>query len=97
MARVAMVTRTIQSTKVKALCVDIMEQKPYEAEFVLSGTYKDAKSLMKALEKVANTDTTKVVHIKTSEVVEKLYGMTEQEFLERAKELPPRGAKENKE
>ncbi|MBO7697002.1 MAG: hypothetical protein J6T10_30600 [Methanobrevibacter sp.] len=97
MARVAMVTRTIQSTKVKALCVDINEQKPFENEYVLSGTYKDAKSLMKALEKVANTNTVKVVHIKASEIVEKLYGMTEQEFLERAKELPPRGTKENKE
>ena len=90
MARASMVTRTINTTKVIALCVDIETQTPYDGEFVLSGTYKDQKSLMKALEKVANDDTHKVVHVKSAEVVETLYGMPEQEFINNAKILPPR-------
>ena len=93
MARIPMVTRTVETTKVKALCLDIAEQKPYEAEFILSGTFKDDKHIMKALEAVANDDTHKVVHIKSTEIVETLYGMTEQEFIDHAKVLPPRAAK----
>ncbi len=95
MARTPMVTRTIQTTKVNALCLDIVEQKPFEREYILSGTYKDNKHLMKALETVANDDTHKVVHVKSSEIVETLYGMTEQEFISYAKVLPPRSVKED--
>lgn len=95
MARTPMVTRTIQTTKVNALCLDIVEQKPFEREYILSGTYKDNKHLMKALETVANDDTHKVVHVKSTEIVETLYGMTEQEFISYAKVLPPRSVKED--
>ena len=95
MARTPMVTRTIQTTKVNALCLDIVEQKPFEKEYILSGTYKDNKHLMKALETVANDDTHKVVHVKSTEIVETLYGMTEQEFISYAKVLPPRSVKED--
>lgn len=93
MARISQVTRTILTTKVKALCLDIVEQKPFEAEFILSGTYKDTKHLMKALEAVANTETKKVVHVKSTEIVETLYGMSEQDFISNAKILPPRAVK----
>ena len=95
MARIPMVTRTIQTTKVNALCLDIAEQKPFEKEYTLSGTYKDNKHLMKALENIANDDTHKVVHVKSTEIVETLYGMTEQEFISYAKVLPPRSVKED--
>ena len=95
MARTPMVTRTIQTTKVNALCLDIVEQKPFEKEYILSGTYKDNKHLMKALETVANDDTHKVVHVKSTEIVETLYGMTEQEFISYSKVLPPRSVKED--
>lgn len=94
MARKPMVTRTITTTKVTALCLDIAEQKPVEKDFILSGTYKDTKHLMKALESVANTDTLKAVHIITTAEVETLYGMDEQEFIANAKVLPPRATKE---
>ena len=36
------------------------------------------------------TDTVKAVHIVDSEEIETLYGMTEQEFIQYAKVLPPR-------
>lgn len=95
MARTPMVTRTIQTTKVNAICLNIVEQKPFEKEYILSGVYKDNKHLMKALENVANDDAHKVVHVKSTEIVETLYGMTEQEFISYAKVLPPRCVKEN--
>lgn len=96
MARVPRVTRTIQTTKVNALCVDVEEQKTFEGEYILSGTYKDEKHLFKALEKVANDEIHRVAHILHSEVIETLYGMSEQDFIKYAKPLPPRGVKADK-
>ena len=93
MARPAMVTRTMQTTKVTALCVNVETSETYEQDFILSGTYKDDKSLKKSLERVGNDDTHKVVHVKNTEVLETLYGMSEQDFIANAKKLPPRGQK----
>ena len=93
MARIPQVTRTIQTTKVVALCLNIESKETYEKEFILSGTYKDSKHLMKALEAVANDENNKAVHIISTSIVETLYGMTEQEFISYAKVLPPRAEK----
>ena len=95
MARTPQVTRTIQTTKVIALCLDIEAQRPYDKEVILSGTFKDEKAIMKALANLVNDDTNKVVHVKSAEVQETLYGMSEQEFISHAKVLPPRPTKEN--
>ena len=94
MARVPMVTRTITATKVTALCLNIETAEPFNKTVTLSGTFKDEKAMMKAAEKVINSDTEKAVHILYSEEIETLYGMTEQEFIEKAKVLPPRTKKE---
>ena len=93
MARVSMVTRTIIATKVNVLCLNIETAEPFNKEVTLSGTYKDEKALQKAAEKTINSDTVKAVHVVDHEETETLYGMTEQEFIERAKILPPRDAK----
>lgn len=93
MARVSMVTRTIIATKVNVLCLNIETAEPFNKEVTLSGTYKDEKALQKAVEKAINSDTVKAVHVVDHKETETLYGMTEQEFIERAKILPPRDAK----
>lgn len=97
MARVPMVTRTIVATKVNVLCLNIVAAEPFNKDVTLSGTFKDSKSLMKAVEKVVNSDTEKAVHVVATEEVETLYGMTEQKFIELAEVLPPRGKKEEQE
>lgn len=84
MARKPAVTRTIITTKVNALCLDLVKCEPFNKEFVLPRTYKDDKKLMKALEEVGNTETAKVVHVVDKEEVETLYGMSEQKFIENA-------------
>ena len=93
MARVSMVTRTINATKANVLCLDIETAEPFNKEITLSGTYKDKKALQKAAEMAINSDTVKAVHVVDYEETETLYGMTEQEFIENAKVLPPRDAK----
>lgn len=105
MARIPMVTRTITATKVNALCINIDTAEPFNKTLIISGTYKDEKSMLKAATSVLENETiegllgvndrVKVVHIVESEEIETLYGMTEQEFIQRAKVLPPRTKNEN--
>lgn len=83
MARVRMVTRTINSTLVNALCVNPTTKEVEEKELTLAGTFDDDKALAKAIAKL-NTETQVVVSIYGSKVISKLYGMTEQMFLENA-------------
>ena len=90
MARIPMVTRTIQTTTANVLCLNIKEGEPFNKEVVLPRTYKDEKSMMKVVEQLINTDDVKAVHIVRAEVNETLYGMTEQEFIAAARVLPDR-------
>ena len=92
MARAPQVTRTIQTTEVNVLCLDINKGEPFNQKVVLPRTYKDEKHMLKAVEKVMNTDTVKAVHIVDSTVKETLYGMSEQDFITFAKVLPPRNS-----
>ena len=94
MARIPMVTRTIQTTTANVLCLNIKEGEPFNKEVVLPRTYKDEKSMMKIVEKLINTDDVKAVHIVDSEVHEALYGMTEADFIANAVILPARSNKD---
>ena len=88
MARIPMVTRTIQTTTANVLCLNIKEGEPFNKEVVLPRTYKDEKTMMKIVEKRVNTDDVKAVHIVDSEVHEALYGMTEADFIAAAHPIP---------
>lgn len=90
MARVPMVTRTIIATKVCVMCMDIEAGEPCNKEITVSRTYKDDETLLKKVKPLLETESIKPVHIVHKEEIETLYGMTEQEFMEHAKVLPPR-------
>ena len=89
MARKPMVTRTIVTTKVNVLCLDINSAEPFNKVVTLPRTYKDEKKLLKKVEEVVNTDEVKAVHIVDKKEVETLYGMTEQNFITNALILDP--------
>lgn len=93
--RKAMVTRTIQTTVANCLCVNPETREVTEMSLTLSGTFKDLKSLEKAVNKVTENAPFRVVSITDTKVEETLYGMTEQKFIENADILPPRATKEN--
>jgi hypothetical protein len=97
MARVPMVTRTMITTKVNVLCMDLEKAEPFNKDLVLAGTYKDNKSLMKAVSAQVDNDKQKAVVVTFSEEVETLYGMTEDEFIKNATVLPPRTKTETEE
>ena len=89
MARKPMVTRTITTTKVEVMCLNIITAEPFNKEVILPRTYKDDKKLLKLVQEEFDTEDEKVVSIVHKEEVETLYGMSEQEFIENAKVLDP--------
>lgn len=89
MARKPMVTRTIVTTKVNVLCLDIKSAEPFNQVVTLPRTYKDEKKLLKKVEEVVNTEDVKAVHVVDKKEVETLYGMTEQDFITNATILDP--------
>ena len=85
-----MVTRTIISTKVNALCLNLLTAEPYNEEFTLAGSYKSNDVIKKILERNYNNDEHIIAHIVSAIETSTLYGMTEQEFIKNAEVLPPR-------
>lgn len=90
-----MVTRTINTTKVNVLCLDIETGEPCNKTVVVPRTYKDDEKLIKKVKEVIETENLKPVHIVDKEEIETLYGMKEQDFIEHAEVLPPRTSEEN--
>ena len=94
MAKIPMITRTIQTTEVNVLCLNIQEGEPFNKTVVLPRTYKDEAAMLKAAAAVIDSDTEKAVHIVRTEVKETLYGMKEADFISMAEVLPPRACKD---
>ena len=93
MAKIPMITRTIQTTEVNVLCLNIQEGEPFNKTVELPRTYKDDAAMLKAAAAIIDSDTEKAVHAVHSEVKETLYGMKETDFISRAEVLPFRGCK----
>lgn len=84
MARKPMVTRTITTTKVSVMCLDITQGETFTETMILPRTYADEKKLLKVVQETFNTDDKKAVHIVAKEEIETLYGMSEQDFINNA-------------
>ncbi len=95
MAKTPMITRTIQTTEVNVLCMDIKQGEPFNTTVTLPRTYKDNAAMLKAAAAVIDNEDTKAVHIVASEVKETLYGMKENDFIANADILPARAVKEH--
>lgn len=95
MARARKVTRTISSTKAVVMCVNTQTAVVENYEVTIAGVYSDDKKLMKAVTKEVETATLKPVSVVSTEVIETLYGMDEQKFIEMSEVLPPRDKKED--
>jgi hypothetical protein len=91
MARVSMVTRTIVTTEVEVLCMNIETLQVEPHTVTLLGGESDDLTMLKGVKSQIESETLKPVHITSSKEVETLYGMTEAEFISVAKVLPPRG------
>lgn len=94
MARKRMVTRTILTTKVNALCMDTVTCEACNKDVVLPRTFKDNDKVLKATKAVLDTPSFKVVDIVDVSTVETLYGMDEQKFINESVILDPETRKE---
>lgn len=92
--RKPMVTRTIISTRVTALCVDPQTAATFDHEFVLTGKITDKDKALKRISKIYNTENCAIVAIRNLKEVNELYGMDEADFIAGAKILDPATRKE---
>lgn len=89
MARKPMVTRTFETTICDVMAVDTINAIVENQIVRLTRTYKTDDEMLKACKSVAETDTRKVVKIVTAWTEEKLYGMSEADFMRFSVELDP--------
>ena len=87
MARKRMVTRTIKTTNAVVLRVNLETQETVKEMVTVSGVFKDNKNLLKQISK-KDPENIKTVSVLSTEITDKLYGMTEEKFVEMAEELP---------
>ena len=87
--RKPMVTRTIISTSVTALCVNPQTAETFEQEFTLTGKINEKDKVLKRLSKHYNTDDCTIVAIRELKETNELYGMDEADFIAGAKILDP--------
>ena len=94
--RKPMVTRTIISTQVTALCVNPQTAETFEQVFTLTGKIadKDKDKVLKRVSKWYNTEDCTIVAIRELKEVNELYGMDEADFIKGAKILDPATRKE---
>lgn len=95
MARERMVTRTISTTTIAALVINIETSEVGTKHFVLGqNMIKDEKTMLSNAQDMLNIETGnslwKCVAIKNIKEEETLYGMPESDFIKYAKVLPPR-------
>ena len=86
MAKTRMVTRTITRTEVEALCANKQTEQIETVTISVTGVYKDDRALVKAVVKEL-PDTYVFFSIKSATVSEKLYGMSEDDFIRNAVEI----------
>lgn len=87
--RKPMVTRTILSTSITALCVNPQTAETFEQDFILSGKYTDKDKVLKKVSKQYNTEICTIVAIRELKEINQLYGMDEVDFIKGAKILDP--------
>lgn len=89
--RKPMVTRTIISTHVTALCVNPQTAETFEQEFTLTGKIDgtDKDKVLKKVSKLYNTEDCTIVAVRGLKEINELYGMDEADFIKGAKLLDP--------
>lgn len=89
MARVKMITRTVEQTTARAMCLRVDTAEVTIEEYTIGGS-PDNGELLKKLKAIYETDNFKVVAIKDTFTETKVLGMSEEDFIRFAEVLPPR-------
>ena len=89
MARAPMVTRELIGTEATVLVVDTVNATTDYKHVTIQGKYKTTEHLLKAIKKIYETDTYRIVKVIDAKEVHKLYGMATEQFYTHAIELDP--------
>ena len=96
MRKEKLITRTITVTTAEFMCVDVETANVEVITAELTGKL-DYETALKLYKASVETDVFKVVACQSIGYTEQLYGMTEKQFIEHAKILPPRKTAETEE
>lgn len=94
MKKEKMVTRSFKVTKATVMVVDMASCEVETRVALLSGWFTDDDKLLNECKNQLETQLLKVVSVTYKEEFEKLYGMSENEFITHATELEPRTKKD---
>lgn len=99
MKKEKLITRTIITTKVNAKFFNLKDEAVFNSEVIYTGKLDEKEAKKACMETIENNPNCGYTFIKINylETIEKLYGVTESEFMAIAKELPPRKANETQE
>lgn len=81
MARKRQVTRTIKTTVATIKAVDLEKEEMLTMSLTLPQTYKDNDAVLKKAKSMVTNPNMEVVKVIDTVVVEHLYGMPEEEFI----------------
>lgn len=90
MAKIPMVTRTMQTTHASCMVVDVQKGETFTKVYDLPKTYKSNEAILKLVKKVEENENFKPVAVVDVAVSEDLYAMPETKFIANAEKLPPR-------
>ena len=90
MRKEKMVTRTVTKTNCDIMCMDIENAQVIVKDFTIGGKFDTENELLKACQKIFDTDVFKLVKVTDYSEEEVLLGMPESKFIELADVLPPR-------
>lgn len=90
MARERMVTRTVVVTTVKVMCVNVATCEVKINTYEISGMIENKQQALKVVKKLYENELLKCVDVQEMWEDEILYGMSEIDFIQNAKVLPPR-------
>ena len=94
MKKEKMVTRSFKVTKATVMVVDTASCEVETRVALLSGWFTDDDKLLNECKNQLETQLLKAVSVTYKEEFEKLYGMSENEFITHATELEPRTKKD---
>lgn len=90
MARIRMVTRTVEVTTATIMGLDTETAEVKICDYDVSGSFDSNDELLKTIKKVHETPTFKIVTVTVATTKSVLYGMPESDFIRLAEILPNR-------
>ena len=85
--RKPMITRRIYATEVTVMAVNLQTAEVFNSTISVARVYKDKDKLFKVVQKSFDNEEQKAVQIVDTKVIDKLIGMTEEDFLRNGVEL----------